>query len=322
MSLRRPQRFTPIRLLACRAAPPAAGAGRPVRRSLGEGGRRNRVAFTLIELLVVVAIIAILASLLLPALRGARESARRIACLNQQRQIAVGAVGYADDADDFLPGTMLDCNGIWLHHRYLGGSLGPAQIVLTGPIVLFQEGYCGTSLKQMVCPSRYDRPIVGVNNNMYIRNQYWKSGFSTYVWDGSANFTHSYFGPWNAGIYWAKIQSLEPMQMLLADVITKEPNVNWREYRSTNHFDGTRGPTGGNHVRLDGTGRWLAYNTTNWSHFGDNCECRPAGGFDDPYLTSSNFRKSSQFWASPSDAPSGPTRGGAILYDTLTWGSW
>jgi hypothetical protein len=40
--------------------------------------------------------------------------------------------------------------------------------VLTGPIVLFQENYCGTSLRQMVCPSRYDRPVTGINNNMYI----------------------------------------------------------------------------------------------------------------------------------------------------------
>jgi len=59
--------------------------------------------FTLIELLVVVAIIAILASLLLPALSQAQESGRRALCQGNQRQLTLACAIYADERDGWLP---------------------------------------------------------------------------------------------------------------------------------------------------------------------------------------------------------------------------
>ena len=65
--------------------------------------RRRSHGFTLIELLVVIAIIAILAALLLPALSGAKESARSVQCLNQLRQISLATRLYAEENEDLLP---------------------------------------------------------------------------------------------------------------------------------------------------------------------------------------------------------------------------
>src|SRR5882762_7260249 len=79
--------------------------GRPtcLLTSAANGVGRWVRAFTLIELLVVIAIISILAALLLPALVGAKERARRVGCKSSLRQFSLAVHMYGDDNEQKVP---------------------------------------------------------------------------------------------------------------------------------------------------------------------------------------------------------------------------
>src|SRR5438552_4097577 len=65
--------------------------------------RFQRRGFTLIELLVVIAIIAILAAILFPVFAQAREKARQISCVSNQKQIGTATMMYIQDYDELFP---------------------------------------------------------------------------------------------------------------------------------------------------------------------------------------------------------------------------
>ena len=81
--------------------------------------RRNSGKFTLIELLIVIAIIAILAAMLLPALGKARKKAQAISCVNSVKQLGLAWIGYVNDYREYLPPLIPEEGGIWFDQARL-----------------------------------------------------------------------------------------------------------------------------------------------------------------------------------------------------------
>lgn len=116
--------------------------------------RTKKAGFTLIELLVVIAIIAVLMAILLPSLSRAKESAKRVVCANQCRQLAIAIPAYAADNESLMPYYSSDVKHPYVlyradksEYREPSGKLKPMKMAC-----LYEGHYIGDP-KLFYCPS-------------------------------------------------------------------------------------------------------------------------------------------------------------------------
>lgn len=161
---------------------------------------RGSAGFTLIELLVVIAIIAVLLSILLPALSAAREMGKEAKCAAQLRGIGQGFLAYANDNNDYL------CSGAFDPEESNGrdgpvDQIGWVADLVNGNIANPGESLCPSN------PARYNQKL-GSNGNTYSPDEaadLIRRGYNT-------NYTQSWYmgrTEWNSASGSTNLKSLE-----------------------------------------------------------------------------------------------------------------
>jgi len=167
-----------------------------------------RRGFSLVELLVVVAIIAILIGLLLPAVQGVREAARRTSCANNLKQLATALLAYEHSQQQFPAAaqvtekdTCVDCFIPWKEARLAAGSFTAGtrhgtswileilpqveQMTLynswnRGTNVLGNAGLAQTNIAGFYCPSRRAGIRLDKGDHLNLVSTAWRGGGTDY----------------------------------------------------------------------------------------------------------------------------------------------
>lgn len=153
----------------------------------GRSAPSNHKGFTLIELLVVIAIIALLLSIIMPALSKVKESARRTICSTQQKDIAMTVRLYADDNRDWLPPFSSDNSNLLDENRdsrwfRIGGSAPDNYPIATWRNLglVWRDGYWDEDFgRQLYCPAKNAAALNTADPDMYRYETYAAPTFAT-----------------------------------------------------------------------------------------------------------------------------------------------
>jgi prepilin-type N-terminal cleavage/methylation domain-containing protein len=221
---------------------------------------KKKRAFTLIELLVVIAIIAILAAMLLPALSRAKDMTKKVACVNNLRQIAIGTTVYANDNRDLVVPAR-GSSGAGFNQR----ALNTPETGNIAQVGLDPRMTNGTS-SIWCCPSlptyKSALPVFQESQGQWLIGYNYYGGVSTWKNTGFRSGTPSY-SP-------VKLSTSRPMWVLTTDCANRyvaggAANADWTvgvPPGVPHKRKGAGYPDGLNEVLVDGSVTWYKIEAT------------------------------------------------------------